>query len=73
MVFSLREINGISVSETAVRVNISEYNVKIRLNRAKTMLRNEIQKAYSPEELFEFNLIYCNAMVENVMKKIAEL
>ena len=73
MVFSLREINGISVSETAVRVNISEYNVKIRLNRAKTMLRNEIQIAYSPEELFEFNLIYCNAMVENVMKKIAEL
>ncbi len=49
MVFSLREINGISVSETAVRVNISEYNVKIRLNRAKTMLRNEIQKAFHPK------------------------
>jgi RNA polymerase sigma-70 factor (ECF subfamily) len=34
------------------------------------MLRNEIEEIYSASELFEFNLIYCDAMVENVMKKI---
>lgn len=73
MVFSLREINGLNVSETAEMLNISEANVKVRLNRAKTMLRNEIENAYSTNELFEFNLIYCDAMVENVMKKINEL
>ncbi|MFH6936327.1 sigma-70 family RNA polymerase sigma factor [Flavobacterium sp. FlaQc-30] len=73
MVFSLREINGLNVSETAEMLNISEANVKVRLNRAKTMLRSEIENAYSTSELFEFNLIYCNAMVENVMKKINEL
>jgi RNA polymerase sigma-70 factor (ECF subfamily) len=35
MVFSLREINGCSVAETAELLNISEANVKVRLNRAK--------------------------------------
>ena len=73
MVFSLREINGLNVSETTAMLNISEANVKVRLNRAKTMLRSEIENAYSASELFEFNLIYCDAMVENVMKKINEL
>lgn len=70
MVFSLREINGLNVAETADLLSISEANVKVRLNRAKTMLRNEIEKTYSASELFEFNLIYCDAMVENVMRKI---
>lgn len=73
IVFSLREINGMNVSETADLLEISEANVKVRLNRAKAMLRKEIEKTYSAAELFEFNLIYCNAMVENVMKKINEL
>ena len=73
MVFSLREINGLNVSETAEMLNISESNVKVRLNRAKTLLRTEIENSYSTNELFEFNLIYCDAMVENVMIKINEL
>lgn len=73
MAFSLREINGLSVSETASLLRISEGNVKVRVSRAKTMLRTEIEKTYSPGELFEFNLIYCDAMVQNVMKKINEL
>ncbi len=73
IVFSLREINGLNVLETSQLLHISEANVKVRLNRAKTMLRNEIEKTYSSAELFEFNLIYCDAIVENVMKKINEL
>ncbi|MCO5241421.1 MAG: sigma-70 family RNA polymerase sigma factor [Chitinophagaceae bacterium] len=70
MVFSLREINGLNVAETANLLSISEANVKVRLNRAKTMLRSEIEKTYSASELFEYNLIYCDAMVKNVMEKI---
>jgi len=73
MVFSLREISGLNVSETAEMLGISETNVKVRLNRAKTMLRRDIENDYSANELFEFNLIYCGPMVENVMKKINEL
>lgn len=73
MVFSLREMNGLNIAETAQTLNISEANVKVRLNRAKTMLRKEIEMSYSPEDIFEFNLIYCDATVKNTMKRIIEL
>ena len=70
MVFSLREINGLNVAETAKLLDISEINVKVRLNRAKAMLRKELEKSYATMDLYEFNLIYCDAMVDRVMKKI---
>lgn len=73
MTFSLREINGLSVIETADLLSITETNVKVRLNRAKAMLRKEIERSYTANELFEFNLIYCDAVVTNVMKIIHEL
>ncbi|HEY5463314.1 MAG TPA: sigma-70 family RNA polymerase sigma factor [Hanamia sp.] len=73
IVFSLRELNGLSVAETAEALDISESNVKVRLNRAKTMLRTEIKKMYSPQEIFEFNLVYCDGMVNRVMTQINEL
>jgi len=57
MVFSLRELNGMSTSETAEALDISETNVKVRLNRAKRMLREKVEKMYTPEDIFEFNLI----------------
>lgn len=73
IVFTLRELNGLSVAETADVLNITESNVKVRVNRAKTMLQKEIKKMYSPKEIFEFNLIYCDGMVEKVMTKINEI
>jgi RNA polymerase sigma-70 factor (ECF subfamily) len=72
MVFSLRELNGFSVAETAHTLNISESNVKVRLNRAKTMLRTEIEKTYSPADIYEFNLIYCDQVVHRVMSLIPD-
>ena len=73
IVFTLRELNGLSVAETAEAIDISESNVKVRLNRAKTMLRSQIEKMQSPEEIFEFNLVYCDKMVNNVMFRINQL
>jgi len=73
MVFSLREINGMNVAETAEALDISEANVKVRLNRAKEMLRKEIEKMYSPEDIYEFNLIYCDLMVNRVMNELKKL
>lgn len=69
-VFILREVNGLNVSETSEVLEISEANVKVRLNRAKAYLRTEIEKSYNKEEILEFNLIYCDAMVNRVMKEI---
>lgn len=73
MVFSLRAINELNVTETATLLNISEANVKVRLNRSKAMLRTEIEKSYAANELFEFNAIYCDAITANVMKIVNSL
>jgi RNA polymerase sigma factor (sigma-70 family) len=70
IVFSLRELNGLSVHETADTLNISETNVKVRLNRAKAMLRKEVEKMYTAEDIFQFNLIYCDNIVNKVMARI---
>jgi RNA polymerase sigma factor (sigma-70 family) len=73
MVFSLREISGLNVAETAEAMDISESNVKVRLNRAKTMLRKEVEKTYSAPDLYDFHLMYCDQVVANVMEKINKL
>src|SRR5207342_1234376 len=73
IVFSLREINGLNVADTADILSITENNVKVRLNRARNMLRGEVQKMYLPGDLFEFHLTYCNRLTENVMKTIETL
>jgi RNA polymerase sigma-70 factor (ECF subfamily) len=70
IVFSLREINGLNVCETAGVLSISEVNVKVRLNRAKAMLRKEIEKSYTAEDIFDFNLKYCDAITGRVMNKL---
>jgi RNA polymerase sigma-70 factor (ECF subfamily) len=73
MIFSLREINGLNVSETADLLQITESNVKVRLNRARSMLRTSIEKSYSPAEMFEFNAVYCNAMAQKIMVMVLDL
>lgn len=70
MVFSLREINGFNVAETADLLNISEANVKVRLNRAKTMLRELLEKSHEILELYEFNLIHCDPFTAKLMNEI---
>jgi RNA polymerase sigma-70 factor (ECF subfamily) len=55
MVFTLRELNGMSVSETAESLNITEGNVKVRLSRARAMLQSKIARIYSIEDIFDFN------------------
>ncbi len=71
--FILRELAGLSTSETAEMMNTTSSNVKVRLNRAKMMLRKEIEKKYTPEDIYGFNLIYCDQIVNSVMKEINNL
>ena len=69
-VFILRELEEMSVAETKECLAISEVNVKVRLNRAKSMLRNSLSGIYKSADIFEFHLSRCDRMVDNVMKQI---
>lgn len=43
-IYVLRDIQGLSVAETAEKLEISEANVKTRLHRARTLLRDSIDE-----------------------------
>jgi RNA polymerase sigma-70 factor (ECF subfamily) len=73
VVFALRELNEMSIAESAETLHISESNVKVRLNRARKMLQREILNMYSREEVFSFNLVYCDSMVQRTMDAIRAL
>lgn len=46
-VFQLRDIDGLSIKETAEILGISETNVKVRLMRARMKLRNSLSEYFS--------------------------
>jgi RNA polymerase sigma-70 factor, ECF subfamily len=70
-VFVLREIEGLSVEDTAEALQIPEETVKTRLFRA----RRRLQKELDPElcgalsETFPFAGVDCEAMTERVLTK----
>jgi len=70
-VFILREIEGFNVAETSEILGISHTNVKVRLSRAKQLLKKEIEKYYSLKDLFDFKDIYCDEIVKKVFDNIS--
>jgi RNA polymerase sigma-70 factor (ECF subfamily) len=72
-IFVLREIEGFTIAETAELLDITTTNVKVRLNRAKALLQKEMEHFYTRNELFSFNLIYCDAIVHRVFEKIKSI
>ena len=72
-VFVMREIENMNVAETQALLYISEVNVKVRLNRAKAMLREELAGYYKKEDILHFHLVRCDKMIDAVMRKIYSL
>jgi RNA polymerase sigma factor (sigma-70 family) len=72
LVFVMREIEEMSTLETMDILRLSESNVKVRLNRAKEMLRNELSAYYRSEQVFEFNLVRCDRIERFVTGRIAD-
>ena len=69
-VFVMREMEHMSVAETMECLGLSEANVKVRLNRARVMLR-EILRAYlGSEEILQLYIYNCDNMVDKVMDRI---
>ena len=70
MVFIMREIEGMNIAETQECLDISESNVKVRLNRAKSLLKETLAPYYKKEEVFHFHLTRCDVMVDQVMRRL---
>ena len=69
MVFVLREVEDLSVKETAEVLSLNEMNIKVRLNRAKMMLRENLQ-GYMKEGVYAFHLTRCDRIVREVFKSL---
>ena len=70
LVFMLREIEELPVRETGDILGIEEANVKVRLNRAKAMLRQNLDKGIK-EHVHAFHLTRCDRLVNFVLNSIA--
>ena len=70
VVFMLREVEQIPVADTAIMLNISEENVKIRLHRAKHMLRTMLNAEADSIDLFSLHAKRCTLIATGVMNHI---
>lgn len=72
LVFTLRQIEGLSTAETAQCLEISEENVKTRLHRARALLRDDLvaRTGAATSGAFQFHLSRCNRVVAGVFGTI---
>ena len=70
LVYVTREVNEMSTEETANALGLSEENVKVRLHRAKSLIRESLMKNVKSEELFSFGSKRCEALADRVMERL---
>lgn len=69
-VYVMREIEEMSIEETARLLDLSQTNTKVRLHRAKNMLKNELTEHNRDKDLYEFGGGRCDEMHDQVMRKL---
>lgn len=70
VVFVLQQVEGLSNPEIAACLKLTDSNVKVRLHRAKNLLKEELFKTTHDASIFEFGNHKCDAVVANVMQRI---
>jgi RNA polymerase sigma factor (sigma-70 family) len=69
-VFLMKEVEGLSYEEMADVLNVSSANLKVRVHRAKTMLKENLVKMSVTSDLFHFGSARCDAVVSHVMSRL---
>lgn len=74
-VFVLRDVEEMSTTDTADVLEITEENVKVRLHRARALLRKSLfaRAGMERKETFDFHAVRCDRVVKNVFEKIQQL
>jgi len=70
VVFIMKEVEGMSIKEISECLDLSTSNVKVRLHRAKAMLKEKLIEIHLKKDVFEFGFSRCDNIVSQVMKKI---
>lgn len=72
IVFILRDVEEMSIDETATQLALKPETVKTRLHRARKLMRAAIEKRLSSgfAELFPFNGARCERMADQVVERL---
>jgi RNA polymerase sigma-70 factor (ECF subfamily) len=73
-VFMLRDVEGLSTSETAEGLGVGEEAVKTRLHRARAMMRRSLSDRLgeTASRAFQFHAVRCDRVVAAVMTEIRQ-
>lgn len=71
IIYILKEIEGMKNEEIAHCLEISTPNVKVRLHRARTLLKDTLYRISAGSEIFEFGNSRCDRLVAGVMEKLS--
>ena len=73
-IFILRDVEEMSTTDAADVLEITEENVKVRLHRARALLRRSLYMRAGMErkEVFNFHAVRCDRVVKNVFDKNSE-
>jgi RNA polymerase sigma-70 factor (ECF subfamily) len=69
-VYVLREVQQLTVAETAKCLGLSAASVKVDLHRARARLKTALLKSATAAELFGYPAPYCDPMTARVMQAI---
>jgi RNA polymerase sigma-70 factor (ECF subfamily) len=74
IVFALRDVEGLSTSETAAGLALGEEAVKTRLHRARAMLRRTLSEQFgaASAQAFQFHASRCDRVVSAVLAQILQ-
>jgi RNA polymerase sigma factor (sigma-70 family) len=70
VIYVLKEIEGMETKELCDCLSINESNAKVRLHRAKHLMKETLLRLSSDSEIFEFGNSRCDALVNKVMPRI---
>ena len=69
-VYIMKEVEGMSLKEIAIALDLTISNIKIRLHRSKEMLKVKLYDLTTDKSIYEFGFSRCDRVTENVMKFI---
>jgi RNA polymerase sigma factor (sigma-70 family) len=70
IVYILKEVEGWEIIEIAAALDLSAGNVKVRLHRARNLLKDALYTLSCESDIFEFGKTRCDRVVERVMHYI---